>query len=212
MLTGLSFDLTSSNHPPKKATKRGPIFFIKGKMEEKQAIQLLKKHANSEESYEAVLRHSQALQKLAIEIAEKIQTKHPEMNIDVEFIKVACILHDIGRFECPPGKNSYKHGVIGAKILRDEGVDERYALVCERHVGPGIPASDVERQGLDLPVKDYVPLSIEEKIITYADNLLWGDEPQPSQKIVERFNSEIDENVGARAKQLNDEIEGLMEG
>lgn len=179
-------------------------------MDEKTAIGLLRKHANSEDALEKVLRHSKAVQRLALEFAQKISSKHPEIKIDKEFIKIACLLHDIGRFECPPSKKSYKHGVIGANILRKEGVEERFALVCERHIGPGIPKEDIKRQKLDLPIKDYVPLTIEEKIITYADNLLWGDIPQPSEKIVKRFTEEIDEIVGTRVKKLNDEIEGLM--
>ncbi len=180
-------------------------------MDEKQAIQLLKKYSSSEKALKGVMKHSVTVRKFALKIAEKIKSKHPDMKIDMDFIKSASIIHDIGRFDCPPGKDSYKHGVIGAEILRKEGVDERFAHLCECHVGPGIPKEDVKRQGLNIPVKNYLPENIEEKIITYADNLIWGDTIQPSEKVVKRFTEEIDGIVGARAKKLNEEIEALMQ-
>ncbi|MFC1741379.1 HDIG domain-containing metalloprotein [Nanoarchaeota archaeon] len=180
-------------------------------MDENDAIQLLKKHASSDTDYEGVLEHCRAVQKLALEVAEKIKSLHPELSVDVEFIRTAAILHDIGRFRYPPGKDSIKHGVAGAEILRAEGVDDRYALVCERHLGAGITASDVRKQGLPIPVHDYVPLSIEEKIITYADNRLWGDTPKDSLVVVKRFTDELGDAVGQKVKKLHDEIEALME-
>jgi uncharacterized protein len=43
-------------------------------------------------------------------------------------------------------------------------------LVCERHTGAGISRDDVIRQALPLPVRDHLPVSLEEKIICLADN------------------------------------------
>ena len=43
------------------------------------------------------------------------------------------------------------------------------ALVCERHVGVGLTASDIRSQRLPLPLRDMVPVSIEEILICYAD-------------------------------------------
>jgi len=140
-------------------------------MDEEQAIQLLKKHATDDKSFRKVLAHSKAVQKTALEAAERIKARNPDVPIDIEFIRTACILHDIGRFAHPPGDGSVKHGVAGAELLRKEGLDERYARVCERHLGAGIPKEEIENKGLPLPAKDYVPETIEERIIAYADNL-----------------------------------------
>jgi uncharacterized protein len=178
-------------------------------MDEKSAIQLLKKHSDDEKSYKIVLAHSKAVQKVALDIAEKIKAKGHK--VDIEFIKTAVLLHDIGRFKCKPGTpESIKHGVAGAQTLREEGIDERYALVCERHLGAGISKEEVKKQGLPLPEKDYVPQTIEEKIIAHADNLLWGTKPKTIKDVVERFNKEVGENAGRKMQALNDELEGMM--
>lgn len=62
-----------------------------------------------------------------------------------------------------------QHGYLGAEILRNEGINEKYAKVCERHVGIGLTIHDIKKNGFDLPLRNIVPQSIEEKIICYAD-------------------------------------------
>ena len=53
-------------------------------------------------------------------------------------------------------------------MLRAEGM-EQHARVCERHTGAGLSADDIIRQQLPLPHLDFLPVSIEEQIICYAD-------------------------------------------
>ncbi len=179
-------------------------------MDEKQAIDILKKHSTSEKDLKKVLEHSKALQKLALEVAQKIMQRNKDISIDLEFIRTACILHDIGRFKHPPGTEPVKHGVAGAEILRQEGLDERYARVCERHLGGGITEEDVKEKDLPIPAADYTPKTIEERIISYADNLLWGEKPKDSAEVVKRFTEELGHKIGQRVRKLHDEIEGLM--
>jgi uncharacterized protein len=85
------------------------------------------------------------------------------------------MLHDIGVFrcnasgiECYGDKPYICHGVIGAQLLRDEGYP-LHAQVCERHTGAGLSAKDIAEQGLPLPHIDFLPISIEEQIICFAD-------------------------------------------
>jgi uncharacterized protein len=177
-------------------------------MDEKKAVELLKKYSSGKEAFEKVLGHSKAVQKLALEIASKIAKNGTA--VDMEFIRDACILHDIGRFTYPPGPDSVKHGVAGADILRKEGVNEQYALVCERHLGSGISRKDVEKQKIPIPAKDYLPKSVEEKIISYADNLLWGDRRVSVEKVVERFTKELGAEYGEKVKAQHREISALM--
>ncbi len=182
-------------------------------MDEKEALELLKKHSSDDKSYKNVLAHAKAVQRLAVFIADDILEHHKDkgdVQIAVDFIKSACILHDIGRFKCPPGPDSIKHGVVGADILRSEGVDERYAHVCERHLGAGISKEEVEKKKLPLPVKDYLPVSIEEKIIAYADTLVAGDKVVKIEHAEERFEKEIDPEAGKRVRALHEEIDDLM--
>ena len=57
---------------------------------------------------------------------------------------------------------------LGAEILRREGLP-KHALVAERHTGSGITMDQVLREDLPIPLADYLPQSLEEKIICYAD-------------------------------------------
>lgn len=177
-------------------------------MDEKQAIELLKKYATDEERFKKVLAHSKAVQKVALRIAEDIITNGH--HVDIKFIITASLLHDIGRFKTgKDGKNIIQHGILGAEILRKEGLDEKYALVCERHIGSGINKEDIEEQKLDLPLKDYMPESIEEKIINYADSLIFGDKEGTIEQVLERYRKEVGEKLVEKTKKLHKEIEKL---
>ena len=176
-------------------------------MDEKQCIELLKKYAPSETYFEKVLEHSKAVQKVALRIAEEIVANGH--HVDIKFLIGACLLHDIGRFKTgKDGKNIIQHGILGAEILRKEGLEERYALVCERHIGSGIDKKDIQEQGLDLPLEDYIPESIEEKIVNYADSLIFRDKEITIEQVYERYKK-FGEKVVEKTKRLHEEIEKL---
>ena len=85
------------------------------------------------------------------------------------------MLHDIGIFKCDAagiqcfGTEPYIcHGRIGAEFLRSEGFP-RHARVCERHTGAGITKAQIIAQNLPLPQQDFLPETMEEKVICYAD-------------------------------------------
>ena len=85
------------------------------------------------------------------------------------------MLHDIGIFKCDAagiqcfGTEPYiGHGRIGAELLRSEGFP-RHARVCERHTGAGITKAQIIAQNLPLPQQDFLPETMEEKVICYAD-------------------------------------------
>ncbi|MCD4745536.1 MAG: HD domain-containing protein [Bacteroidales bacterium] len=128
------------------------------------------------------------------ENAVKIAKHNYRLDPDIEFIKNAAMLHDIGIFLTNAsdigcfGKFPYiAHGYLGRELLEKEGLD-KYALVCERHVGVGITLNDIEKNNLPLPKRDMIPLSIEEKIICYADKFYsksskYLETPKPEKKI-----------------------------
>lgn len=170
---------------------------------EREAIRLLKKYSKSDDSFKKVLAHSKAVKDVAVSIGRKVKY------VDLDFIKSAALLHDIGRFQFGPNDdNGIKHGIAGADLLRKEGLSE-HALVAERHVGAGISKEDIEEQGLPLPLNDYVPISKEEKIIAHADNLVFGDKVKSVDDAVERFSREVSRKIGKRVKKLADEVEGM---
>ncbi len=173
------------------------------RISEEEAIRLLKKYSSRDRDFDAVLRHVKAVQRLALEIASKIP------GADMEFIKGAALLHDIGRFKTGiEGKEIVKHGIFGSEILRREDLDD-YALVAERHMGAGISKEDVIEEGLELPLKDYVPLSKEEKIISHADKLISGDKRISIDAAVDRFNKELGKKVGDKIRKQAEEVEGM---
>ena len=121
--------------------------------------------------YNILVNHSEQVKNKALYIA----SLHPEMNLDIQFIKEAAMLHDIGIFQCDApriycnGNHLYiEHGYLGAEILRKEG-HPKHALVCERHTGVGISLEMIQKNKLPLPQRDLLPVSLEEKMICYAD-------------------------------------------
>lgn len=115
--------------------------------------------------------HAEKVTSLALEMA----ARHPELNIDSSFVKEAAMLHDLGIFltDAPRiycyGTESYLcHGYLGAELLRSMGY-ERHARVCERHTGTGLTKEQIIENGWNLPVKDFVPETIEEQLICFAD-------------------------------------------
>ena len=118
-----------------------------------------------------LLVHSRAVADKALAIADR----HPELSLDRQFIEEAAMLHDIGIVRCnAPGIQCFGtepyicHGRIGADMLRAEGFP-RHARVCERHTGAGITCSQIIAQKLPLPEQDFLPDTMEEKVICYAD-------------------------------------------
>lgn len=135
-------------------------------------IEIIKKYYEPDsKAYYFLVRHGMVVANKAVEIARRVAHLGP----DIDFIREASILHDIGIFltkapqiGCYGYKDYICHGYLGREILEKEGLS-RHALVCERHVGVGITVEDIRRKNLPLPERDMVPETIEEKIICIAD-------------------------------------------
>lgn len=118
-----------------------------------------------------LLKHSRSVADKALAMARK----HPELNLDLQFIEEAAMLHDIGIFQtdaegiCCFGKYPYIcHGYLGAELVRKEGFP-KHALVCERHTGAGLSLQNIIQQDLPVPHREMTPVSLEEQIICFAD-------------------------------------------
>jgi uncharacterized protein len=152
--------------------------------------------------------------KKALEVAESVMHLDP----DFLFIEEAAMLHDIGIFlTSAPGLGCFGdkayvcHGYLGREILEKEGL-ERHALVCERHVGVGISREDIDRQNLPVPKRDMLPVSLEEKIVCYADKFFSKKkEGLPGEKSLETVRREIRE-YGEDILRRFDEIAALFGG
>lgn len=131
--------------------------------------------AGNEELKQILVTHSRQV----AHRAQLILARHPEWvesgEIDPVFVEEAAMLHDIGvvlcdapRIHCLGTHQYIEHGYLGAEILRQEGLP-KHAAVAERHTGTGITIEQIVREDLPIPLKDYSPRTLEEKLICYAD-------------------------------------------
>lgn len=158
-----------------------------------------------------ILSHSLKVLEVAASIADDIQARG--VKLDSELVLLGALLHDLGRIKT----NNLRHGLAGAEMIRtdpafavlfSEGDREALARICERHLGAGIPAEDAAKLGL--PPRDYVPDTLEEKIVTHADNLVWNRilTLEESRRAFEREFGKNSPMV-KRIIELGDEIERL---
>lgn len=110
-----------------------------------------------------VIAHSRKVGGIALRVASELMRNG--YAVDLELVERGALLHDIGRSVT----HGLEHGYFGGKILRKEGESEAVARIVERHVLGGISREEAERMGL--PAKDFIPETIEEKIVCYADKL-----------------------------------------
>tara|TARA_Y100000310_G_C20675845_1_gene812985 strand:- start:229 stop:834 length:606 start_codon:yes stop_codon:yes gene_type:complete len=185
------------------------------KITEKEAHAILKKYCNEHggtgKDYQNILQHGVAVKKTALVIAKAIQKKGHK--VDLDLIKTGSILHDIGYFKAHwKGPDSIRHGVEGSKMLRKEGL-LKHAKIAENHIGPGLTKEDIIVQKFKLPKRDFLPMTIEEKIICYVDKLVFHDRLGTLQEVVDKFErKKLPPAATKRLIQLHNEIEKLRGG
>lgn len=143
-------------------------------------IELIEKYYDRHSRlYTILIDHSKQVCDKALEVA----AKHPELKADTRFIEEAAMLHDIGIFltyapeiACFGTHKYIEHGYLGAEIVMREGFP-RHALVCERHTGLGLSAEQIVVRNLPVPRRDMRPVSLEERIICYADKFFSKSKP-----------------------------------
>lgn len=97
-------------------------------------------------------------------VAQEIASRIPGANI--ELVTAGALLHDIGRSV----DHSIMHAYIGSQIAASYGLPQEIVDIIRKHTGAGLDAEDAEEMGL--PPADYMPRTIEEKIVAHADNLV----------------------------------------
>ena len=158
-----------------------------------QPLALIDKYyGGNKEASKILLAHSIQVAKLAVSVASHAERTEA---VDLEFVETAALLHDIGmlytdspKLACFGDKPYICHGIIGAELLREEGLP-RHALVCERHIGVGLSVKDIREQELPLPHRDMSPQTLEERIIAYAD--LFYSKTTPGKRTAEKVRSSL---------------------
>ncbi len=149
-----------------------------------------------------VIQHVLAVEEVSLDIAKKILGNGND--IDLNLVSVGAIIHDIGRSKT----HDVTHGVEGSKILKQIGL-EKLVGFTERHLGSGIPAEEARKIGL--PYRDFMPKTVEEKIVCYADKLVAGGRRISYDGAIKEFESKLGPNHPAKKRfmELHAEIERL---
>jgi len=104
-----------------------------------------------------ILNHVLAVSRTAVKIAAKIPSA------DLRLVRIGAILHDIGRIKT----HNYDHAYMGGDIIRELGFSEKLARIAECHMLGGITKEEAVELGL--PARDFMPETIEEKIVCLSD-------------------------------------------
>jgi len=165
-----------------------------------KAIKLLEKSGCSPN----VIQHCKTVAKLAVKMARTLQERG--FKVDTQLVETGALLHDIGRSRT----HSVDHAIVGARIAESAGVPDAIARIIERHVGGGIPQDEAVKLGW--PEKNYLPETLEERIVAYADKLVEGSERVPINKTIAQFSRKLGRNHPsiARLKALDKEFQSLL--
>lgn len=123
-----------------------------------------------------------------------------ESEVDTKLIEAGALLHDIGRAKT----HGIAHAMEGAKIARQLKLDRRIVLIIERHIGAGIEKK--EAKVLGLPEKNYIPKTLEEKIVAHADNLIAGNRKQKLSDAIKGYMKRGRKDIAERIIELHNEL------
>ena len=168
-----------------------------------QALDLHRKYG----SQDRTVAHCQACARLSKVLVEKaVEQGHV---VDRAAVTAGALLHDIGRSQT----QLVDHGYVGAEMLVRERVDGTVVDIVRRHVGAGISPEEAKKLGF--PPGEYVPRTVEQKIVCFADKMLDGERARPFEEEVKRFakkghdverlrqlKKDVDEAVGEDAEKL----------
>lgn len=108
-----------------------------------------------------VVAHCEAVCRVALRVGKRCRAR-------ITLVEAGALLHDIGRSRT----HSILHAVEGGIIAKERGLPDELIGIIENHIGAGI--TKAEATGLGLPDRDFVPKTLEEKIVAHADNLVEG--------------------------------------
>jgi uncharacterized protein (TIGR00295 family) len=178
---------------------------------EEECINILERAGCSKK----VIDHLRQVEKIAVAISRKMIT-HCEARasqederamcrvfVDVDLVRAGALLHDMGRGRT----HGMRHGVAGAELARDLGLPEELVLIIERHIGAGVEREEAVRLGL--PPKDYLPITVEEKIVAHADNLAGKDGKLKLADVLHDLERKGASHVVPRMEALHRDLSGL---
>lgn len=109
-----------------------------------------------------IIVHCKTVEAVASEISKII-------DCDRQLVTAGALLHDLGRAR----DHTIMHAYIGSQMAHELGLPDEIIDIIRKHTGAGLDDRDVKEMGL--PYGDYIPKTIEEKIVAHADNMVSGD-------------------------------------
>lgn len=125
------------------------------------------------------------------------------IDCDIDLLRAGAFLHDIGRSV----DHSIMHAVIGASIADDLGLPREVVEIIRKHVGAGLDEQDVIEMGL--PKGNYIPDTIEQKIVCHADNMVSDNKFVPHTYSVDRLMHKGSIRGARRIADLHKELSKL---
>ncbi|HIH98380.1 MAG TPA: TIGR00295 family protein [Thermoplasmata archaeon] len=162
-----------------------------------ECVRLLKESKCSQ----LVLKHTLAVYELAQKIAGLAIANGTKVNL--ELVKSGALLHDLGRTKT----HGIRHAVEGAELAKKLGLPREIIGIIEHHIGAGLSREDAEKLGL--PPKNYFPKTLEEKIVSHADNLIVGFRKGGVKDIIDRLESRGLKEAADRILALHWELSDL---
>jgi uncharacterized protein (TIGR00295 family) len=115
-------------------------------------------------------------------------------------VRAGGLLHDLGRTRT----HGIRHAEEGATIARSLGLPEPLVLVIQKHIWAGMTPQEAAEVGL--PDLDYMPSTIEEKIVCHTDNLVGDAVYLNSQESYRDFVRKGFESTGQRMLEMHREL------
>jgi len=135
----------------------------------------------------SVIQHVCTVKSIAEEMAKR-------SGADLKLVRAGALLHDVGRSRT----QGVMHVAESARIARQRGLPEELVRVIERHVAAGL--TQREAKGLGLPDGNYMPETLEEKIVCHADNLVKG--PSGTQTLEEALSEIVRRGYPVTAERM----------
>ena len=159
---------------------------------ERQCFEILKEEGCSPK----VIRHVCTVNIVAMIITSRIKA-------DKDLVNTGSLLHDLGRSRT----HGAKHVSEGVTIARSRNFPEQLVRVISRHIAAGLTKE--EAKVLGLPDGEYMPETIEEKIVCHSDNLVSDDKVTTLQEALDHLNSKGYISTATRMKAMHEELSAL---
>lgn len=163
------------------------------------------KYAPNDKVYNLVYGHCQIVSEISLWCADNIAH---ETKIDKKLLQAACLLHDVGSYAFfdNDGNNLNdrlypQHAILGAKILEDEGVDNRITSIVATHVLLGLTKKEIIETPWYLPERGYEPNSVEGQLLCYADRF---HSKTPTFNAFDTFHDRLRQNLPLQAAKFEE--------